>query len=139
LGAGELVTRVLYAKSQFNRARMRPKPSAFDPTPYTELSVVHITGLANVTVWGLAKKTLGNQPGRDKIHARADLPVKELLEQNLRAILDDNPFKRHTSVVGWPDIAEANERKARWKEICLALSESPDVTLVIPSTPIPRI
>jgi len=76
------------------------------------------------------------EPGRDTIYARADVPVEQFLQQRLRAIRDDKPFIRHTSVLGWPTIADPNERKERWKEICLGLSESPDVKLVIPPAPI---
>ena len=127
---------MLYNKNHFSSARYRPKPAAFDPTPYTELSVIHITDLADHVVWEISRQTLRDQHGRHKVHARVDVPVEQLEEQNLRAIRDNNPFERHTSVVGWPDIADANQRKERWKEICLALSESPRVQLVIPPTPV---
>jgi hypothetical protein len=116
---------------------MRAKPNAFDPTPYLELSVIHVTGLSDPTIWEIAEKnTMRSAPGRDTIYARADVPVEQFRKQKLRAIRDDNPFNRHTSVVGWPAIADVNERKERWKEICLGLSESLEVELVIPPTPI---
>ena len=82
--------------------------------------------------------TLGTQPGRDKIYGRADVPVKELNERMLHAIRDDSPFERHTSVVGWPRSDNRDEQKQRWKQICLELSQHPDVKLLTPETPIRR-
>jgi len=117
---------------------MRPKPAAFDPPPNKSLSVVHATGLQEQEVWEIGKLTLGTQPGRDKIHGRADLPVKALVKRKLRAFLDDNPFKRHTSVVGWPKPEDADERKQQRKQICLELSLDPDVKLVLPESPVAR-
>ena len=136
LAASEVVARILYAKSHFSRERMRAKPGAFDPSPYTELSGIHVTGLADPVIWEIARNTLRDQPGRNTIYARADVPVEQFLEQKLRAVLDDKPFKRHASVVDWPEIADRDQRKERWKEICLALSESPQVQLVLPPTPV---
>jgi len=102
-----------------------------------KLSGIHVTDLADSAIWETAEKnTMRNEPGRDVIYARADVPVEQFLKQELRAIRDDQPFNRHTSVEGWPDIPDTNERKERWKEICLGLSESPDVKLVIPRAPI---
>ena len=136
LAPSEVVARVLYSTSRFSRQKNRPKPNAFDPSPHMELSGIHVTGLPDSTIWRIAKGTMRDQPGRDTIYARADVPVEQFVKQKLRAIRDDQPFERHTSVVGWPAITDTNERKERWKEICLALSESPEVQLVIPATPI---
>jgi hypothetical protein len=102
-----------------------------------KLSGIHVTDLADATIWEIAEKnTMRDEPGRDTIYARADVPVEQFRKQKLRAIRDDQPFERHTSVLGWPAITDTNERKERWKEICLGLSESPEVELVIPPTPI---
>lgn len=138
LQSSEVVSRLLYTKSHFSRPRNRPKPAAFDPSPYNELSTIHTTGLSHEAIWGIAANTLGDQPGRDQIHARADVPVDELLDRNLKAIRDDNPFARHALVLGWPQPGDPNQRKEQWKEICLALSQSPRVELVIPLVPIAR-
>jgi hypothetical protein len=138
LSTGEVVSRLLYTKNHFSRPRNRPKPAAFDPSPYNELSTIHITGLSHEAIWGIAVNALGDQPGRDQIHARADVPVDELLERKLRAVRDDDPFARHTLVLGWPQPDDPSQRKEQWKEICLALSQCPRVELVIPPTPIAR-
>jgi hypothetical protein len=138
LTSGELVTRFIYSKTNFSPARGRPKPNAFDPSPYDKLSVAHCTGLLDHAVWGIGERTLGNQPGRSTIYGRADVPVGALNENKLRAIRDDDPFERHTSVVGWPRFDDGDEQKRRWKQICLELSENPDVKLVTPLTPIRR-
>jgi hypothetical protein len=119
----EVVARILYSKTQFSSQRMRPKPSAFIPPPSMKLSGIHVTDLVDSTIWETAEKnTMRNEPGRDTIYARADVPVEQFLQQKLRAIRDDQPFNRHTSVVGWPAITDMNERKERWKEICLGLA-----------------
>lgn len=89
-------------------------------------------------MWEIAVRALRDQPGRDQIHARADIQVDELLERKLRAVRDDDPFTRHTLVLGWPDVADPDQRKEQWKEICLALSQCPGVHLVIPPSPIVR-
>jgi hypothetical protein len=115
---------------------MRPKTGAFNPSPHLELSGVHITGLQEPTVWEIAKNSAGTAPGRSTIYARADVPVEQFIKQNLCAIRDDDPFVRHTSVSGWPNIADMDEQKSRWKEICLALSQAPEVKLVMPFSPI---
>jgi hypothetical protein len=61
-----------------------------------------------------------------------------LIALKLRAVRDDDPFARHTLVLGWPDVDDPNQRKEQWKEICLALSQSLHVALVIPPAPIVR-
>jgi len=115
---------------------MRPKTNAFMPPHNMKLSGIHVTGLPDVAIWEVAQNTMRDEPGRHTIYARADVPVEQFHKQELKAIRDDQPFARHTSVVGWPAMADVNECKERWKEICLALSESPAVTLSIPSVPI---
>jgi hypothetical protein len=94
--------------------------------------------LSHAAVWTVAISALRDQPGRDQIQARADIPVDELLGRKLRAVRDDDPFTRHTLVLGWPEAADSNQRKEQWKEICLALSQCPRVELVIPPAPIVR-
>lgn len=138
LAASELVARFIYSRSKMSKQQGRPKPGAFDPSPYNKLSVAHSTGLQDLDVWEIGRLTLGTQPGREKIHGRADIPVKSLVDSKLSAMRDDNPFKRHTSVIGWPESADSDERKQLWLDICLALSQDPDVKLVIPETPIIR-
>jgi hypothetical protein len=99
---------------------------------------VHSTGLPDRDVWEIGIQTLGTQPGRDKIHGRADVPVRVLAKEKLRAIRDDNPFKRHTSVVGWPKPADPDEGKQLRKQICLELSQNPEIKLAIPDNPVTR-
>ena len=134
----DTVTRLLYTKSHFSRQTNRPKPAAFDPSPHTELSTMHITGMTSDAVWRHSEHALGDQPGRQAILSRADVPVALLTAEKLRAVRDDDPFERHTLVLGWPEIEDANERKAAWKQICLHLSQSDAVRLVLPSAPVRR-
>jgi hypothetical protein len=113
-----------------------PKRTAFDPSPYDELSVVHSTGLSESEVWQIGRQTLDGQPGRGKIHGRADIPVKALVERKLRAIRDDNPFKRHSSVIGWPNPADPAARRQERVQISLELSQDSDIKLIVPESPI---
>jgi len=138
LDSDEIVARFIYSKNHFSRAGNRPKPGAFSPYPHSELSVAHVTDLTDAEVWEISLKTVGSEPGRDKVHARADVRVRELIRNKLRAIRDDDPFERHTSVTGWPGPNDPNERKEQLKLICLELSQSPDVNLVVPAGPIAR-
>jgi hypothetical protein len=138
LAVSELVARLVLSKSYLSKSQGKLKRAAFDPSPYNELSVVHSTGLPDGDVWEIGKQTLTNHPGRDKIHGRADIPVKSLVERKLRAVRDDNPFQRHTSVVGWPESADSDERKRQRLAICLELSQDPSIKHVIPETPIMR-
>jgi hypothetical protein len=136
LGDDELVARFIYSKRHFSASR--PKPGAFDPSPYAELSVAHTTQLPIQDVWRLAALTLTSQSGRTTVYARADVPVHELTSNSLSATRDDDPFERHTFVAGWPDPGDDDQRKELRKEICLRLSQCPEVVLGIPTSPIRR-
>src|ERR1017187_6914604 len=74
LDASELVARFIHSKSQLSKSHGKPKRTAFDPSPHNELSVVHSTGLPDRDLWQIGRQTLVDQPGRDKIHGRADIP-----------------------------------------------------------------
>lgn len=115
---GERIARFIYSRSRFSSTRA--KPGAFDPAPYDQLSCAHISGLSEEAVWALARLTLTDQPGRDRVYARADLDVEAVRQQGLSAIRDDIPFKGHTTVLGWP--LGGDERKERRLEIALQLS-----------------
>jgi hypothetical protein len=109
---------------------------AFDPSPHMELSVVHSSGLTDGDVWELGKQAVGNTPGRRKIYGRADIPVQSLTEVKLRALRDDKPFIRHTSVIDWPLGSDGNQTKALWLQICLELSEDHRIRLELPAIPV---
>src|SRR5579862_1085994 len=130
LGPREMVSRFIYTKKNITSEK-KPRPNAFEPPPKDrELSTAHSTNLSNDHIWLLALRTLG--PNRRKVFARADLLVQDLIDQSLRAIRDDDPFDRHTIVVGWPDSRDTDERKAKTKEICLALCHAPSMSLEFP-------
>jgi len=124
------VARFIYSQNKMSASR--PRPAVFDPSPHNELSVVHSTGLTDDEAWKIGSRTLGTEPGRKTIRGRADVPVHVLIEQKLRAMRDDNPFERHTSVLDWPSSNDPNEAKQLRKLICLELSQHPEVTLAIP-------
>jgi hypothetical protein len=138
LGPGELVTRYIYSKRNIRTEEARPKPGAFNPSPHNVLSVVHSSGLLEPEIWAVGKQTLGSQPGRETIYARADIPVLSFVDVKLRAIRDDKPFERHTSVLDWPQGTDANERKQLWKHICLELSEDLRIRLAVPEGSVVR-
>lgn len=134
----ELVTRYICSERHIRKSLARPKPGAFNPSPYMELSVVHTSGLSDLDIWEIGRQTLGSEPGREKIYGRADIRVQSLVDVKLRALRDDKPFKRHTSVVDWPIGSDANETKERWKQITLELSEDLRISLMLPTTPVVR-
>jgi len=138
LARGELVTRFIYSSNQLSKANGRPKPPAFEPPKNGELSTVHSTDLPNADIWNIGKLTFGSQAGRSRIYARADVPVRAFIEKKLHAIRDDDPFERHTSVIGWPRGADADDTKQQWKMICLELSQDPTVKLIVPDAPVTR-
>jgi hypothetical protein len=134
LDGSQVVARFIFSQRKISKLAARPKPSAFDPSPHNELSTVHSTGLADDEVWMIGSHALGAGPERNTIHGRADVPVHALIEQKLRAVRDDNPFERHTSVLGWPSLADPKETKQLRLQICLELSQHPEVTLAIPKS-----
>jgi hypothetical protein len=138
LAAGELVTRFICSERQILKASARPKPGAFNPSPYIELSVVHSSGLSDSEIWEVGRQTLSDVAGRDHIYGRADIPVISLADVKLRALRDDKPFVRHTSVIDWPIGSDGNETKAFWKQITLELSEDLRVNLAFPVMPVGR-
>ncbi len=58
------------------------------------------------------------------MYARGDVNTSELVRHDLKAIRDDDPFERHTVIIGWPAIDDLAERKERWLEIALHLSQA---------------
>jgi hypothetical protein len=136
LDANEWVSRFLYATRHYSVQKGRPKPGAFDPPPDGELSTAHTTDLPDSEIWAISRLTLGTQPGRSRVYARVEIPVAELLKRNLFARRDDDPFPRHTTVVGWSQADDENDRKAKIKEVCVSLSACPEVMLVIAAQPI---
>jgi hypothetical protein len=138
LPPGELVARFIYSKNHMTARNSRPKPGAFDPSPHSVLSVVHSTGLSDAEVWGIGRLTLSDSPGRERIHGRADIPTSSFIEKGLRTVRDDIGFQRHVSVTGWPQMADADERKQRRKEICLQLSLDAAIKLVVPASPVSK-
>jgi hypothetical protein len=136
LGPGEVVSRFITSGRSMSVQHKRPKWGAFDPWPYDELSVVHSTGLPEPDVWTIGKLTLRDAPGRRTIYGRADVPLNTLITRKLRAIRNDKPFERHSSVVGWPHSTDADEMKQLYKSICLEISQDPDVKLLIPENPV---
>lgn len=134
LASHELVTRFIFDERHCHKSTGRPHLNAFMPPLSRKLSVVHSTGLSEEAIWKFGEFTIGNSPRRTKICARADVPVACFNSHSLSAIRDDKPFKRHTSVVGWPDEQDERQTKARWKEICLQLSLDERICLVRPST-----
>lgn len=132
------MARFICSERHVRKSDGRPRPGAFSPSPYKELSVAHTTGLAEAEVWEIGKKTLTPDPGRDKIYARADIPVQSLLDVRLRTLRDDKPYPRHTLVLDWPLGSDDDETKALQKQVCLDLSEDLRIKLAVPDAPITR-
>lgn len=132
LASDQSVSRFILTESKIRKSTRRPKPSAFDPSPYHELSVVHSSELSEPEIWQLGNHIRGAKPGRTSIFCRVDAPVEAFNDVKLRALRDDNPFERHTSVVDWPLGSDGNDTKALWKAICLDLSEDSRISVEFP-------
>lgn len=136
LSGSDTVARFIYSRSNIRPSDLTPKPAAFNPAPYNVLSVVHSTGLSSEDIWTIGAETLGTERGRSRIYGRADAPVLAFTDKELRVVRDNEPFDRHTSVTGWPEGKDADETKQLWKQICLELSQHPEVRLAIPDSPV---
>jgi hypothetical protein len=136
LDIAEIVSRFIYSKSQYLKNPAKAKPTAFDPSPWNELSTAHVTGLSSVAIWELSKSALGDKPGHNKIYAHACVAVSVVTENELEAVRDNDPFERHTVVIGWPEIPDEVKRKERWLQIALKLSQSSN--LEVATVPITR-
>ena len=99
---------------------------------------MHSSGLSDSEIWEVGRQTLSGEAGRDHIYGRADVPFIPLSDVKLRALRDDKPFVRHTSVIDWPIGSDGDETKALWKQITLELSEDLRVNLAFPAKPIGR-
>ena len=129
LADAERVSRFLFSrKNDFSPSRKLVKPSAFDPYPYNELSVAHSTGLTEAEVWAVGE-LVREACGRPVVYACADIDVAHISEQKLRAMRDDQPFQRHTNVLGWPSLENKDDQKRLCKGIATQLASRASLTL----------
>jgi hypothetical protein len=120
----------LFGDRHYSSKNRLVKPGAFDPAPYTELSVGHTTALTVAEIWALGETVLIHT-GLPKLYARADIDVAHLAERKLKAIRDDQDYERHTNVIGWPDVEDPDLRKRVWKNIATSLADN--ATLALPT------
>jgi len=101
------------------------------PPTDLQLSTFLTTGLAAASVWNIGRETLASHP-QPRLYGRADLGVRAVQTQKLKALRDDNP-DRHVSIVGWPSYSNG---KDLLKIIAQELARSSRLTLL--DTPISK-
>jgi hypothetical protein len=113
----EVVTRYILSSSGYSVANLRVKPRAFEPSPSDHCtSVFRIEGLQEDDIWKMGlREIVGTRPQR--LHARADIPVSEILKLKLSIRPDEHP-PRHALINGWSNekhtaMATAQELAAR--------------------------
>lgn len=102
LGPDAALSRLIFARSHLRPAAGRAHWAAFDPGTGAGLSCLHTTGLEDGAIWRLAGEVLRRRTDGKAVHGRADFDATHLAGLDLRALLDDWPFRRHVSVTGWP-------------------------------------
>lgn len=128
----DVLSRFLFHKNHFKRLETRARPEAFMPPPHDlQLSTFLTTGMTPSRTWQLGKDVLAFHP-QPQLHGRADIDVRSVQSQKLKAIRDDNP-DRHVNVVGWPSYSD---EKDRVKSIAQELARGSRLTLL--PTPITK-
>ena len=117
IALGEVVTRYILSSSGYSVANLRVKPRALEPSPADRCtSVFRIQSLQENDIWDMGlREVIGTRPQR--LHARADIPVSEILELKL-TIRPHEPPLRHALIDGWANekhtaMATAQELAAR--------------------------
>ena len=112
----EDLARVLRSSGHYSSSAV--KPSAFIPPSDGPTSVMRHGAEPRDGLWELAAATLGREA---TIHGvaicRAAVPRQEGLD-----VLADEPPPRHANLAGWPADADPELRKAKRKEIAVAIA-----------------
>ena len=96
--ADDVLARFLFQKRHFKRTENRATPEAFMPPLDLQLSVYLVTDTSADATWDLGKHVLAEHP-RPRLYGRADIDVRTVHAQKLKALRDDDP-PRHVNVVG---------------------------------------
>jgi hypothetical protein len=121
----DVLSRFLFHKNHFKRLENRALPEAFMPPHDLQLSAFLTTGMTGAEIWQMGKDTLASHP-QPRLHGRADIDVRSVQAQKLKAIRDDNPY-RHVSVVGWPSYGDGKDLV---KSIAQELARTSRLTLL---------
>jgi hypothetical protein len=100
---------VLYAR--WIRADLTPKPDAFIPHPYPDLSVTRHAGLTEPAIWDIGRWIA--QTRSLPLAGRADVLAGDVVAQDLAVVADPQPDNgNHANVTGWPPEKAAQKMKA---------------------------
>lgn len=96
---GEILSRYLFAESQYRTSDHSIRHTAFMPPGDLRLSVFRTSGLNEKDVWSIGEDI--GQESKRTLHGKGDLIASEVTRVNLN-IDPDNVPARHANVVGWP-------------------------------------
>jgi hypothetical protein len=99
----EPITRFIYSKRHFSIEKRTISTAAFDPKPNSELSVFRTRRLSQLQIWNLAEKHISPLRQPQRLKARGDLSISNVLNINLVFNPDTESHKRHAVILGWPD------------------------------------
>jgi len=116
-----MLGRFLTSRTHFSNSDV--KPAAFSPPPDLKLSVVRIDSLTLREIWNIGQTQVIDKlpPGRT-LYGMGKLKVSDVQSQNLTVDPDNNPFYRHSSIIGWPE-------KAKWISITQQLAAVSELVL----------
>jgi hypothetical protein len=93
------------------RADLTPKPEAFIPHPYPDLSVTRHVGLTEPAIWNIGRWIA--QRRSLLLSGRADILAGDVVAQDLLVVADPQPDNgNHANVTGWPPEKAAQKMKA---------------------------
>ncbi len=99
----ESITRYLYSDRHFNKGKGIVHAAAYNPLPHRDLSVYRIWRLSQQQIWNLAEKHISPHRQPQRLKARGDLSISDVLDTNLVFNPDTKNHKRHAVILGWPD------------------------------------
>ena len=80
---------------------MRPRYTAFLPSPSRKTSVFRITKLSEKEVWEIGRKNVAEIRCKT-LYGRADSLAEVVLKQKLNVEPSTQLHPRHANIVGWP-------------------------------------
>lgn len=112
----EKLTRFIFDKRHFSRAKNITKPSAFLANDVElRCSAIWIDGLHEIEVWRIGDDFVGQ--ARKKVAvARADFNASVVAELTLAIHPDPKPHPRHVEICGWPN--EKDKRLSIAQGLC---------------------
>lgn len=123
----ETIVRFLTQSNHFSREKNAVKPSAFMPAnDPVETSVFRIDATEGVIQAAFASSGIGH----GRLYGAAHLVVSEIRGIGLDVVSSEPP-NRHAAIVQWPNnLQDADEEKARRKDLANKLASKAALTLI---------